>query len=146
MLEDTYVLLVEKKVTQVNALLPFLEHSLKSGKPLLIIAEDIESDVLATLIINKLKGGLRVCCVKAPAFGDNRKNIMKDIEVLTGGTYITEDMGLTLENSDLSALGFAKKAEITKDDTIITEGAGDKAHIGDRVEQIKAQLETTTSD
>jgi len=123
-----------------------LEHSVKSGKPILLVAEDVESDVVATLVINRLKGGLRVCAVKAPAFGDNRKNMMQDIAILTGATYISEEVGMTLENVDLGAMGYAKKIEVSKDDTIITEGAGEKATVNDRAEQILAQIEQTTSD
>jgi chaperonin GroEL len=139
-------LLVEKKITSIQSLLPFLEHSVKSGKPILLVAEDVESDVVATLVINRLKGGLRVCAVKAPAFGDNRKNMMQDIAILTGATYISEEVGMSLDNVDLSALGYAKKVEVTKDDTIITEGAGEKENVQDRAEQILSQIETTTSD
>jgi len=145
-LEECYVLLVEKKITSIQSLLPFLEHSVKSGKPILLVAEDVESDVVATLVINRLKGGLRVCAVKAPAFGDNRKNMMQDIAILTGATYVSEEIGMTLDNVDLSVLGYAKKIEVTKDDTIITEGAGEKSNVTERADQILSQIEQSTSD
>ena len=145
-LEDPYILIHEKKLSGLQAMLPVLEAVVQTGKPLLIVAEEIEGEALATLVVNRLRGGLKVAAVKAPGFGDRRKAMLEDIAILTGGTMIAEDLGIKLENVTLQMLGRAKKVMVDKENTTIVEGAGSKAEIKGRIGQIKAQIEETTSD
>ena len=145
-LEDPYILLFDKKISSMKDLLPVLEPVAQSGKPLLIIAEDVDGEALATLVVNKLRGSLKIAAVKAPGFGDRRKAMLEDIAILTGGTVISEERGFSLENATIDMLGTAEKVAIDKDNTTIVNGAGDNKQIEERVNQIKAQIETTTSD
>jgi chaperonin GroEL len=145
-LENPYILITDKKISVMKDLMPILESTAQSGKPLLIIGEDIEGEALATLVVNKMRGSLKVAAVKAPGFGDRRKEMLQDIATLTGGEVITDDKGLTLENATIEMLGSAEKIAIDKENTTIVNGNGDKKNIDARVNQIKKQIENTTSD
>ncbi|TPW15830.1 MAG: chaperonin GroEL, partial [Halothiobacillaceae bacterium] len=145
-LEDPFILLVDKKISNIRELLPVLEGVAKSGKPLIIVSEDLEGEALATLVVNTIRGILKVCAVKAPGFGDRRKAMLQDIAVLTGGQVISEEVGLTLEKATLNDLGTAKRIQITKENTTIIDGAGKAEEIAARVQQIRAQIEESSSD
>ena len=145
-IDDAYILITDKKISSIQEILPLLEQIVQSGKKLVIIAEDIEGEALSTLIVNKLRGTFTCVAVKAPGFGDRRKEMLRDIAILTGGEVISEEIGLELKDTQVSQLGRAKQVKVTKENTIIVDGAGDKAAIKDRINQIKAQAEVTTSD